>query len=183
MWIFCICRCKNMSKMTQPSSKMTSEIPHAKQLTSAAVWPKLEQCFQRHDLTCPVSGKTQFWWVSAHCGTCGSSASAVAKTCQEWRNLLHKNDATLFKNDVRNSTAVCQKFFRKWCNNFQHLLKNMLPPSPIRILGASHCKVGFCSSLWRKFFWKLHLTCKDLCARLAESLSMRLRNKASILLV
>tara|TARA_B100000575_G_C22896567_1_gene521449 strand:- start:159 stop:413 length:255 start_codon:yes stop_codon:yes gene_type:complete len=48
------------TRMTQPSSKMTSEIPHAKQLTSAAVWPKLEQCFQRHDLTCPVSGKTQF---------------------------------------------------------------------------------------------------------------------------
>ena len=27
MWDFCICCCKNMSRMTQPSSKMTSEIP------------------------------------------------------------------------------------------------------------------------------------------------------------
>ena len=32
-----------------------SEIPQGRQLTSAAVWPKLEQCIQRHGFTCPVS--------------------------------------------------------------------------------------------------------------------------------
>ena len=63
-----------------------------RQLTSAAVWPNLEQCVQRHGFTCPVSGKAQFEWVSAHCGTCGSSASAVASTFKMTPGLIGWND-------------------------------------------------------------------------------------------
>ena len=62
------------------------------------------------------------------------SEALSGKKLKYTKMLIGWDDAATFKNDVRNSTAVCQKFFRKRCNHFYHLFRNMLPPFPRRIL-------------------------------------------------
>ena len=70
------------SKVDRISEKLSAQGRGPNELLPLSS-PSFNKCVHRKGLTCSVSGKTQFEWVSAHCGTCVFSVSAVTRSCQE----------------------------------------------------------------------------------------------------